>query len=177
MRLWAANSRDILADFLLTYVSVILTYAAPFFLRSVHPLLLVIVDGNALSFKPSKILSSLEKPNTTREDRSNAYVFAVLTFICTLLKVRPISIIYCLSIHLPFRGQGQSDVQHLWRGRRAATRIRSELMAAIYDKALKRKDYSGIIDKDKQKEAADKKADANDTAHGMNRLSFERSIT
>ena len=36
------------------------------------------------------------------------------------------------------------DAQHLWFGRRAGTRMRSELMAAIYDKALKRKDYSGI---------------------------------
>jgi len=31
-------------------------------------------------------------------------------------------------------------------------------MAAIYDKALKRKDFSGIIDKQKQEEAAEKKA-------------------
>lgn len=31
-------------------------------------------------------------------------------------------------------------------------------MASIYDKALKRKDYSGIVDKDKVKEDADKKA-------------------
>jgi hypothetical protein len=36
--------------------------------------------------------------------------------------------------------------------------MRSELMAAIYDKALKRKDYSGIIDKEKEAEAKDKKA-------------------
>jgi hypothetical protein len=54
--------------------------------------------------------------------------------------------------------QAEADVQHLWFGRRAATRMRVELMAAIYDKALKRQDYSGIIDKDKAKEAADKKA-------------------
>lgn len=37
-------------------------------------------------------------------------------------------------------------------------------MAAIYDKALKRKDYSGIIDKEKQNEAAEKKADSNGTS-------------
>jgi hypothetical protein len=30
---------------------------------------------------------------------------------------------------------------------RAATRIKSELMAAIYDKAVRRKDYSGIVEK------------------------------
>jgi len=57
--------------------------------------------------------------------------------------------------------QAQADVQHLWFGRRAATRVRSELMAAIYDKALKRKDFSGIIDKEKLDEVAAKKtADA-----------------
>lgn len=47
----------------------------------------------------------------------------------------------------------------MWFNRRASTRMRSELMAAIYDKALKRKDFSGIIDKDKQEEAAKKAAD------------------
>jgi hypothetical protein len=48
--------------------------------------------------------------------------------------------------------QAQADVQHLWFGRRAATRIRSQLMAAIYDKSLKRKDFSGIVNKDNSKE-------------------------
>ena len=36
--------------------------------------------------------------------------------------------------------------------------MRMELMAANYDKALKRKDYSGVIDRDKLKEDAKKKA-------------------
>ena len=36
--------------------------------------------------------------------------------------------------------------------------MRTELMAAIYDKALKRRDYSGVVDKDKLKDDADKKA-------------------
>jgi hypothetical protein len=31
--------------------------------------------------------------------------------------------------------------------------MRSQLMAAIYDKALKRKDFSGIVDKDNSKKA------------------------
>jgi hypothetical protein len=48
--------------------------------------------------------------------------------------------------------QAQADVQHLWFGRRGATRIRSQLMAAIYDKALRRKDFSGIVNKDNSKE-------------------------
>lgn len=39
--------------------------------------------------------------------------------------------------------------------------MRSQLMASIYDKALKRKDYSGIVDKEKAKEVShrDKKRD------------------
>jgi hypothetical protein len=63
-------------------------------------------------------------------------------------------------------GQAQADVQHLWFGRRAATRIRSQLMAAIYDKSLKRKDFSGIINKDNSKEDSIKneKKDSKSTA-------------
>ncbi|KAF8222623.1 hypothetical protein L208DRAFT_1413119 [Tricholoma matsutake] len=64
--------------------------------------------------------------SSTLESRSNAYIYAVLAFVCSLLKA-------------------QVDLQHLWFGRRAAARIRSELMAAIYEKALKRKDLSGIV--------------------------------
>ncbi|KAG1773289.1 hypothetical protein EV702DRAFT_1131440 [Suillus placidus] len=116
-RLWAANSKDLILDFCLTYVSVIFTYASPFFLKRI----LDVIDVR------------------TAENRSQAYIYAFLAFLCTLLKA-------------------EADVQHLWFGRRAATRMRVELMAAIYDKALKRQDYSGIVDKDKAKEAADKKA-------------------
>ncbi|KAH9476582.1 ABC transporter 7 [Psilocybe cubensis] len=43
----------------------------------------------------------------------------------------------------------QSDLQHLWFARRASTRIRSELMTSIYAKALKRKDFSAIVDQSK----------------------------
>jgi ABC-type multidrug transport system fused ATPase/permease subunit len=43
--------------------------------------------------------------------------------------------------------QAEADLFHLWHGRRAMLRIRSQLMAAIYDKALKRKDFSGVIRK------------------------------
>jgi hypothetical protein len=36
--------------------------------------------------------------------------------------------------------------------------MRSELMASIYEKALKRNDYSGIVDKQKQQEEQVNKA-------------------
>ncbi|EAU87480.2 ATP-binding cassette transporter [Coprinopsis cinerea okayama7 len=63
---------------------------------------------------------------TPSQTTSLAYIYALLSFLFTLLKA-------------------EADVQHLWYGRRAATRIRSELMAAIYDKALKRRDYAGVV--------------------------------
>ncbi|KAH9922425.1 multidrug resistance-associated ABC transporter [Fomitopsis serialis] len=114
-RLWAANSLDLILDFVLTYVSVVFNYASPFFLK--------------------RILDSLDvHQHPTPEKRALAYIYAVLAFLSTLCKA-------------------QADVQHLWYGRRAATRIRSELMAAIYDKALKRKDFSGLVDKDAGKSA------------------------
>ena len=56
--------------------------------------------------------------------------------------------------------QAEADVQHLRCGRRAAACMRSELMIAIYDKALKRKDFSGIVDKDAKKEAKESGSEA-----------------
>ncbi|KAF5378578.1 hypothetical protein D9615_007121 [Tricholomella constricta] len=113
-RLWAANSLDLLLDFLLTFVSVAFNYTGPFFLK--------------------RILDAIDLQTPTPESRARAYIYAFLAFAASMCKA-------------------QADVQHLWFGRRASTRIRSELMAAIYDKALKRKDFSGIIDKDKGKQA------------------------
>ncbi|KAF8232530.1 hypothetical protein L208DRAFT_1271486 [Tricholoma matsutake] len=60
------------------------------------------------------------------------HTYTPSSFICSLVKA-------------------QADLQHLWFGWPACTWIRSELMASIYDKALKSKDYSGIVDKEKEK--------------------------
>lgn len=95
-----------------------------------------------------RILDLIDDPSHSPERRSQAYVYAFLAFISALLKA-------------------QADLQHLWFSRRAATRMRSELMAAIYDKALKRKDFSGIVDKDKEKsEKHNDKASALDGKKG-----------
>ena len=86
-----------------------------------------------------RILDILDSDDRDAEI-GQAYIYAFLGFFSVIFKA-------------------ESDVLHLWYGRRAATRIRSELMSAIYDKALKRKDFSGIVDKDKDKdkEKADSK--------------------
>ncbi|CDO68601.1 hypothetical protein BN946_scf184996.g32 [Trametes cinnabarina] len=62
------------------------------------------------------------------EQRALAFSYALLAFVSTMCRA-------------------QADLQHMWFGRRAATRIRSELMASIYEKALKRRDFSAIVDK------------------------------
>ncbi|PFH46615.1 hypothetical protein AMATHDRAFT_154310 [Amanita thiersii Skay4041] len=80
-----------------------------------------------------QILDALDAPHPTAESRAKAYIYAVLAFICTM----------CMT---------QAEGQHEWFSHRVQTRMRSELMASIYEKSLKRKDFSGIIDKSKQNE-------------------------
>nr|GAT50560.1 ABC bile acid [Mycena chlorophos] len=88
-----------------------------------------------------RILDSIDKEVPTRRDKGTAYIYAFLMLICVVLKA-------------------QVDLQHLWLGRRASTRVRVELIAAVYDKALKRKDYAGLVDKDKARAAAEAKQQA-----------------
>ncbi|KAG8824518.1 hypothetical protein FRC19_001616 [Serendipita sp. 401] len=130
-QLWKANSLDMILDFLMTLTSVICNYASPFFLKKI---LDAVSQPSTVSGNPSPSLVT-SSPSFTwlhflnpREVRAQAYVYAFLAFLASILKA-------------------QSDVQHLWYGRRASTRIRSELMAAIFEKSLKRKDFSGSVDK------------------------------
>ncbi|KAH8825097.1 multidrug resistance-associated ABC transporter [Flagelloscypha sp. PMI_526] len=107
--LFWTNSRDILLDFLGSVLTVVFEYASPFFLKKI----LDVID-NVLRDD-----DSTKSPEELANDRRHAYIYATAMFAANLFKA-------------------QSDVQHLWYGRRASTRIRSELMAAIYDKSLKR---------------------------------------
>jgi hypothetical protein len=65
-KLWAANSLDIIADCLLTILSIFFNYTEPFFLQ--------------------RILASFDNPSP--ESRTRAYVYAFLAFFFVLLKVR-----------------------------------------------------------------------------------------
>ncbi|KAI0332220.1 multidrug resistance-associated ABC transporter [Cubamyces sp. BRFM 1775] len=89
-----------------------------------------IVFNYAGPFFLKRILDALDTSELegSPEKKALAFVYAFLAFASSLLK-------------------SQADAQHLWFGRRAATRIRLELMSSIYDKALKRKDFSGVVDK------------------------------
>ncbi|KIJ35250.1 hypothetical protein M422DRAFT_262419 [Sphaerobolus stellatus SS14] len=80
----------------------------------------------------NRVLSSITYAQDDPTDRARAIFYGFFMFLCTALK-------------------SESDLLHLWHGRRASTRLRSELMAAIYAKALVRKDYSGIVEKKDEK--------------------------
>jgi hypothetical protein len=49
--------------------------------------------------------------------------------------------------------KSEADANHFYYGRRASTRIQTELMVAVYDKALKRKDFAGVVDAGARAEA------------------------
>ncbi|KAJ7619563.1 hypothetical protein FB45DRAFT_931097, partial [Roridomyces roridus] len=103
--------------------------------------LLAMVLQYSAPFFLKRILDTIDQPNLTPRDKGMAYAYAGLMFLCAILKA-------------------QCDLTHLWFARRATTQVRSELMSAIYEKALKRKDFSGLV---KEKEgsapdAVDKKA-------------------
>ncbi|KAG5350464.1 hypothetical protein C0989_010944 [Termitomyces sp. Mn162] len=127
-KLIVTNSLDLFLDLTLTLVSVGFNYTGPFFLK--------------------RILDAIDLTSPTPSSRAQAYIYALLAFLCSLLK-------------------SQADVQHLWFGRRAGTRIRSELMAGIYDKTLKRRDFSGVIDKNK-KEKMNEEGGKNEGMGGKN---------
>lgn len=113
--LFRANAKDMILDFVLTLLSSLLAYASPFFLNRI---LKTIADLQT---------SSIATTSTSDQINSrNAYLYAVLALFAAVLK-------------------SQSDLQHLYFGRRASTRVRAELISAIYEKALRKKDIKGTI--------------------------------
>lgn len=128
------HSLDLFLDFSVTILTIFFNYSGPFLLKRI----LDAVSVPATEHKSEGVFFQLliytritdvaapdpTRPLTPRELRAQALVY-VLALLCTVSKA-------------------QADAQHLWYGRRAATRVRSELMAAIYDKALKPRDASGL---------------------------------
>ncbi|KAH8103640.1 hypothetical protein DFH11DRAFT_1734778 [Phellopilus nigrolimitatus] len=79
------------------------------------------------SFFLKRIIDAIDTCSPAAHAR--VYLFAALIFGAQVLK-------------------SKADVQHLWFGRLTAVRIRSQLMRGIYDKALKCKDFSGVVNAD-----------------------------
>ncbi len=94
-----------------------------------------------------QILEGISAPN--REKVATAYIYTCLAFGVSIIKALV-------------------DVQHLWYGRRASVRIKNQMIAAVYDKALRRKDASGVI---AEKEEIDNKKDGKDKKVEMKKSS------
>ncbi|PWN18685.1 hypothetical protein BCV69DRAFT_291227 [Microstroma glucosiphilum] len=73
-------------------------------------------------------------PNST--PKSTAYLFALLALIAGVLK-------------------SQADLQHLFYGRRGSIRIRGQLIASVYEKALRTRDMTGVLGEQKDKSPED----------------------
>ncbi|OCF31742.1 ATP-binding cassette transporter [Kwoniella heveanensis BCC8398] len=86
--------------------------------------MIAVVFNYAGPYFLKKILEGLD--NKSPEAMSQAYIYAILAFLASVFKALV-------------------DLLHLWHSRRATVRIKAELTAAIYDKALRRKDASGVV--------------------------------
>lgn len=162
-RLIQANSLDIILDFSLTLVSVFCNYLSPFFLKRI----LDAVSQPPEKSQPPQLSQSFHhswnatSPLSHNTDSTNGIFSSFGSFSPLLVfsnrDIRAQAYVYALLAFLASICKAQADVNHLWYGRRAATRMRSEVMASIYEKALKRKDFSGSVDKNKEKEGTDDK--------------------
>ncbi|CAE6437640.1 unnamed protein product [Rhizoctonia solani] len=171
-RVLIANAMDLFLDASLTVISTLMTFSAPFFLNLTLRAMKddTPVSANSASFSTVSIsdnlrfyaavsLDSVFLPtliatsgssgqvtvNTTGPprtlQRSDAYFFAIAAFVCQLIK-------------------SQSDLQHLYFSRRASVRVRGEVVASIYEKALKRKDVTGAVQKNQEKDVKGKGKEA-----------------
>ncbi|KAH8798081.1 hypothetical protein DL96DRAFT_1539779 [Flagelloscypha sp. PMI_526] len=109
VHLFKSNSLDHLLDISLAIVGVLFGFLEPFFLKT-------ILDTIDVTTHPD---GTPKTPTELKADRQTAYIYAVLLWFADYLKA-------------------QVDINHLWYNRRVGSRIRSMLMTAIYDKALKR---------------------------------------
>ncbi|TYJ55637.1 hypothetical protein B9479_003669 [Cryptococcus floricola] len=93
----------------------------------------------------------------SKEAMSRAYVYAFFALLASVFKAL-------------------TDLLHLWNGRRGAVRLKAELTAAVYDKALRRKDASGVVtksddEKDDKKDSKESKMSNADSGKVVNLMS------
>lgn len=116
--------------------------------------LVSVILNYAGPFFLNRILEGLDI--RSREAMSRAYVFALFALFASISKALV-------------------DLLHLWHSRRAAVRIKAELTAAVYDKALRRKDASGIVSKTgaegKEKDGKQEKMSNADSGKVVNLMS------
>lgn len=96
--------------------------------------------------------------------------YAIVTLPLSLLVLQ--QSLSCLALFLPTT----TDLQQSWYERRAIVRCRSQLIGEVYEKALKRRDLSGVVNKDNPLSASGgkgKEASKGSTAKIVNLMSWD----
>ncbi|EJD49833.1 P-loop containing nucleoside triphosphate hydrolase protein [Auricularia subglabra TFB-10046 SS5] len=132
-RLFKANARDLLVAALFTLCATTLQLAQPVILNRV----LQAMEGTAAAEDAPSLNSVVPHPSAARDmlglsdaadhgDRRSAYLWAGVAFLAMLLKA-------------------EVDLQNFFIGRRAALRAKSETIASICQKTMRRIDTSGTV--------------------------------
>lgn len=151
------NSRDLALDFLLTVLSYSLAYASPFFLRQILDALQAGTEAGQVYSVAHRLpevttLSGYVHPTLTSQEQVQSYLSPVVNLLAlngnpAISPAKKRAFLFAVFALITSIIKSQADLQHLYYSRRASVRIKSELTLAIYDKALRRKDISGALQK------------------------------
>ncbi|GAA5888564.1 hypothetical protein JCM6882_008999 [Rhodosporidiobolus microsporus] len=122
-KLLRASARDIAIDASLKLVASTSEYLRPFFIQK-------ILENLTLAYTSPSPTSSTSQPLTPIE---RAYLFTLLAFLSMLLKTL-------------------AQQRHFHYARRIGMRLRSELTVAVFEKALRRREGAGVVEKGKKGE-------------------------
>ncbi|CBQ67860.1 related to multidrug resistance protein [Sporisorium reilianum SRZ2] len=146
------NSQDLALDFLLTLFSYSAAYASPFFIKQILQALQSVPTPQlaARSMSHFSVSSDPGFFTAAHQQGLQGYAMPLLDAIAstgrdTISPAKKRAFMYAFFALLISVAKTQTDLQHLYYGRRASVRIKSELTLAIYDKALRRKDISGSL--------------------------------
>ncbi|KAK4706065.1 hypothetical protein P7C70_g135, partial [Phenoliferia sp. Uapishka_3] len=141
-RVFFNNSLDMTMSLVLGITSSVLSYASPYFLK--------------------QILTSLGSDSEVNGGpalKTSAYIYASLALIAQLLRAEvgksllPPNKLPCQSSDSVIL----KDLQTMWHERRASIRCRTQLMGEVYEKALKRRDLSGVVETEEKAPGKDAK--------------------
>ncbi|KZS87429.1 hypothetical protein SISNIDRAFT_553186 [Sistotremastrum niveocremeum HHB9708] len=143
-RIIRANARDLTLDLVLMVVSVILSYASPYFLKQILDALTLPPSTSSPSSPSSSSFPAFSSPTSTSTFSASASGSAASVDVDVDAERLIRATSAALSLFFFQLLKSQADLFHLYHGRRASSRIRSELMCAVYEKALRRRDFGGV---------------------------------
>ncbi|TKY90680.1 hypothetical protein EX895_000678 [Sporisorium graminicola] len=146
------NSQDLALDFVLAFLSYTAAYASPFFIKQILQALQSVNTSEvaARSMSHLSISSDPASFTTSHQGGMQGYAMPLLNVFAlmghdTIHPAKRRAFLYAFFALIVSVAKTQTDLQHLYYGRRASVRVKSELTLAIYDKSLRRKDISGSL--------------------------------